>query len=896
MTERSTPASREALWNAVGGGLAGPRYVRDRTANRLAELSPSLARTAIAHGLLAAISQDEALAAEARRLLISRRFNSRALQRARRGGAWQRRQLRAEGKVGRSDSAGRFAMLDRDALIVVLRTAVKPVERGAAATALGALGDRNAVQPLCDALKDDDASVRGSAATALGALGDRSAVRPLCDTLKDDDPHTRGAAATALGALGDRSAAQPLCDALKDDDAHTRGSAATALGALGDRNAMQPLCDALKDSAPKVRGSAATALGALGDRNAVRPLCDALKDDDAHTRGSAATALGALGDRNAVQPLCDALKDDDAHTRGSAATALGALGDRNAVQPLCDALKDDAPVVRGSAATALGALGDQNAVQPLCDALKDDDLRVRGSAATALGALGDRSAAQPLCDALKDDNRMVRGSAAMALGALGDRGAVQPLCALLSDSIDQVRLSAASALGALADQIASDDVILPLVDAARRNSEPSVRTSAIMALSRHERVDLPLVRYLLDPDFKRADGRRRDTDWGVQGQTTAAVLRAYARSVPGDEALAIVARFLREADTRYHALRAALAPLADLPPPALKRALADLTARVPSPPDRVAEMLEKLREKLEQYELAEQSLAELASSAAETLRVVFPPVPRPWFEKQPESPSVSRTAVLLTAASIEARSVYEGLERHGVHLEQARVAGHKVDSGTFAFANGAHWRVILAQPIEKGPHAMQSLAKDVLTELRPNLLLMVGMCGGIEENGANENAVIVAKQVLNYEPRRLRTDGSSLTPSGYRCDPRILDCLNAIGRRGVLDRAVEGDEAPIELLPKAIGSGEKLIDDLKSPERANIVGLSGDLVGVEQEGHGLYHPLWEDLLRGAPPAYALIKGVSDLADGRMPEKKSERQTRATLRALTVALAIIENFA
>ena len=57
---------------------------------------------------------------------------------------------------------------------------------------------------------------------------------------------------------------------------------------------------------------------------------------------------------------------------------------------------------------------------------------------------------------------------------------------------------------------------------------------------------------------------------------------------------------------------------------------------------------------------------------------------------------------------------------------------------------------------------------------------MVGMCGGIEENGASENAVIVAKQVLNYEPRRLRPDGPSLTPSNYRCDPRILDCLNAL--------------------------------------------------------------------------------------------------------------------
>ena len=180
------PASREALWNAVGGA-GGPRQMRDRTAERLAELSPSLAHTAIAHGLLAVNSQDEALAAEIRKLLMSRRFSARTFQRARRELAWRWRQSHGSGKIGPARLGGRFATLDRDALIVTLRTAAKSAERGAAATALGALGDRNAVQPLCDALKDDAHNVRGSAATGLGALGDRSAVQPLCDALKDQE-------------------------------------------------------------------------------------------------------------------------------------------------------------------------------------------------------------------------------------------------------------------------------------------------------------------------------------------------------------------------------------------------------------------------------------------------------------------------------------------------------------------------------------------------------------------------------------------------------------------------------------------------------------------------------------------------------------------------------------
>lgn len=254
-----------------------------------------------------------------------------------------------------------------------------------------------------------------------------------------------------------------------------------------------------------------------------------------------------------------------------------------------------------------------------------------------------------------------------------------------------------------------------------------------------------------------------------------------------------------------------------------------------------------------------------------------------------------RTALLLTAAAVEAKSVYQGLAAAGIELAAVQIAGHECDQGTVKSRNGEPWRIVLVQPVEKGPHSMQSAVKDMLSELRPDMLLMIGMCGGIEENGANEDAVVIAKQVFNYEPRRLRPDGPHLTPSTYRCDPRILECVNALERRGALDPIAATGEPAIKLLMKAVGSGEKLVDDLNSSERALIVGLSDDLVGVEQEGHALYHSLWEELLRGAPPPYALIKGVSDLVDGSMRTDKLERQRRATLRALAVGLAIVQNY-
>lgn len=73
---------------------------------------------------------------------------------------------------------------------------------------------------LVGALEDGDAHVRARAATALGTLGDRAAVEALSVTLLDGDSLVRSAAAEALSRLGDTSclpALQHAIDLLGDD-------------------------------------------------------------------------------------------------------------------------------------------------------------------------------------------------------------------------------------------------------------------------------------------------------------------------------------------------------------------------------------------------------------------------------------------------------------------------------------------------------------------------------------------------------------------------------------------------------------------------------------------------------------------------------------------------------
>lgn len=73
------------------------------------------------------------------------------------------------------------------------------------------------VGKLIPLLGYENEEVRREAASALGEIGDQQAVNPLIGALKDDHPQVREAAAKALGMMRDNKAIEPLIAALDDD-------------------------------------------------------------------------------------------------------------------------------------------------------------------------------------------------------------------------------------------------------------------------------------------------------------------------------------------------------------------------------------------------------------------------------------------------------------------------------------------------------------------------------------------------------------------------------------------------------------------------------------------------------------------------------------------------------
>ena len=304
-----------------------------------------------------------------------------------------------------------------DEILILIEALRDDLRREQAVEQFVALGER-VVEPLMAALTDSEDGVRGAAAEALGKIGDERAVKPLMAALADSNGDVHWAAAEALGKIG-QVAVAPLIVALADSHGDMRGAVRMALENIG-APAVPSLITVMVDGNDDVRQSAVAVLERIG-RPAVDPLTTALMSDDANTRLRVAEVLVKMG----WEPETDRERAwlTVIQQRWHAAVIVG----EEAVEPLLAILADSDRDIRQAVVEALGQIGDPRAVAPLLAILADNDRDIRQAVVEALGNIGDERAVQPLIAALGDEDRDVRYRAARALGNIGDERAVQPL-------------------------------------------------------------------------------------------------------------------------------------------------------------------------------------------------------------------------------------------------------------------------------------------------------------------------------------------------------------------------------------------------------------------------------------------------------------------------------------
>ena len=189
---------------------------------------------------------------------------------------------------------------------------------------------------------DDIISLRVMCAKAVSNYKDTAALGALlyCLNNKKEDYKVRLACADALGRIGDKYAVEPLIDVVKDEEeksVYLKESATSALGMIGDTSAIDPLISILEskqaflDKFTFLKEKIVEALGKLNINNkkVIKALKNSLFDPSPIVRINAIEAIMNSDDEDAYELIKPCLADEDEDVRKNALIALYNINGRS---------------------------------------------------------------------------------------------------------------------------------------------------------------------------------------------------------------------------------------------------------------------------------------------------------------------------------------------------------------------------------------------------------------------------------------------------------------------------------------------------------------------------------------------------------------------------------------
>jgi len=245
-----------------------------------------------------------------------------------------------------------------------------------------------------------------------------------------------------------------------------------------------------------------------------------------------------------------------------------------------------------------------------------------------------------------------------------------------------------------------------------------------------------------------------------------------------------------------------------------------------------------------------------------------------------QTPTVDRTrkAVILTALPVEHAAVMPYIAR----ASRQRDRGTIYDVGEFV-ANDVTWTVAIAE-IGAGNVRAASETERAINVFKPDVVLFVGVAGGIKDLSIGD--VVVAEKIYNYESAKLDPEVKT-RPHVFRSSYALVQSARAVIRdakwqtrspRGSSRHAVVG----------AVAAGEKLLASSYSSVAELIRNSYNDAVAVEMEGGGVL----EAAHANEGTRAVVIRGISDLLDGKSASDKSGSQTLASENAAAFAFELL----
>jgi nucleoside phosphorylase len=204
-----------------------------------------------------------------------------------------------------------------------------------------------------------------------------------------------------------------------------------------------------------------------------------------------------------------------------------------------------------------------------------------------------------------------------------------------------------------------------------------------------------------------------------------------------------------------------------------------------------------------------------------------------------------------------------------------------IPGSAYYCAEGGEADVVLRQAHDRSQVPAMGVAREVLEDYRPEVLIVVGIAGGIAGRDGVALGDVVAPKYVHYgEVRKLTSEGDDPRPIAFDQPSRsVHDCCVHPARRGNWHGRIPKSPPESCDLPKVISgslvSAEKIFGDPTHHEQRELVRRYTDAAAVDMESYGVGRAVFD--ARDAVdynPRLLVIRGISDLvtvADATAPD-------------------------
>lgn len=251
-----------------------------------------------------------------------------------------------------------------------------------------------------------------------------------------------------------------------------------------------------------------------------------------------------------------------------------------------------------------------------------------------------------------------------------------------------------------------------------------------------------------------------------------------------------------------------------------------------------------------------------------------------------ETENVVPVVVILTAIPVE----YKAVKAHLDDIkEDVAENGTIYEKGVF-HSDGQEWTVVIRET-GAGNVTASSAVHLAWEEYQPDVMLFCGIAGGRKDVKIGD--VVVASKVYYYHSGRVESNFSARPETGFPSSA-IMERANLIAKNSDRDYPEIPSEPSAEktkVLVKPIASGEELLASQDSETLKRIGEHYNDAVAIEMEGYGFLSAAQKCSVNER----LLIRGISDLLEGKTETDKEGGQEIAARNAASFAFQVLGEF-